>query len=168
VSETLWLRAGFNPAPLPPIAFDALGQPWTDLANNPEGREACGFTPAPPYPDHDPATQAPVWNGAGWDLAALPEVPPETRRVPKVDFFRRFTDVEKVAIYGARKRIAEMTSEEFADIANIGWWKLALVFETLDLIPEFIELDHPETLDALSAFAQSSFIHPDRINDILS
>src|SRR5687768_10776088 len=39
--------------------------------------------------------------------------PPPVRRLAKVDFWRRFTPAEQVALLGAKKRIAAMTPDEF-------------------------------------------------------
>lgn len=84
MSTPLYRRDGGEPRPLPFSAMDASGNNWTDLANNPEGREACGFVPAPDQPAYDPATQAVRWDGAteAWVVEALPPPPPPPEPVP--------------------------------------------------------------------------------------
>jgi hypothetical protein len=43
---TLWSKDGGPPTTLPPHDSDATGSVWSDLANSPEGRAACGWAPA--------------------------------------------------------------------------------------------------------------------------
>lgn len=85
MAAILFRRNGGAPAPLPFDAFDAAGDHWSDLANNPEGRKACGFVEAPPQPDYDPATQAVRWDQASeaWVVEALPPPPPAPEPVPQ-------------------------------------------------------------------------------------
>ncbi|MDZ4372672.1 MAG: hypothetical protein U1C74_14775 [Phenylobacterium sp.] len=42
-----WSRHGGPGQALPFADADAAGSSWTDLANSPEGRAACGWAPAP-------------------------------------------------------------------------------------------------------------------------
>ncbi len=41
-----WRKHGGRAVQLPEVDRDAAGLTWTSLADNPEGREACGWTPA--------------------------------------------------------------------------------------------------------------------------
>lgn len=97
----------------------------------------------------------------------VPPIPVnDVRRLPKVDFWRRFAPAEQIAILAVRKQIAEASSGDLLSNQNLA--KLALVFETLDLIPAYIELDHAETLDALGAFVEAGILVPERIGQIIA
>lgn len=79
----LWFRPGANPELLPTgTLYDETGTSWSDLANNPEGREAVGYKKAPAWPSFNPATQALDWDGETekWVKVALP--PPEAPNLP--------------------------------------------------------------------------------------
>lgn len=104
--------------------------------------------------------------GFEWVPDPLPELPPILRKLSKADFWRRFTAAEQVVVLGARKHIAEMSAADFANIANMGWWRLAVVFQMLDLVSE-VELDHPETVEGLEAIAAAGIIAADRVLVIL-
>lgn len=101
------------------------------------------------------------------EVEAPTEPEPEPRRLPKVDFWRRFTPLEQVALLGSRKALNAMTPQQFSDPASAGWWALAVALQTLDMISEFIEIDHPETEAGLGAFAAAGIIAPERIPVIL-
>ena len=75
--DALYRRNGGAPAPLPFDAFDAGNDHWTNLAENAEGRAACGFVEAPPVPAFDPGAEAVRWDEAGeaWVIEALPPPP---------------------------------------------------------------------------------------------
>ena len=61
----LFTRGGLEPTELPAADMDGQGNTWTNLADNPFGREACGWTPVP-APMFDPATQRLEWMEVGW------------------------------------------------------------------------------------------------------
>lgn len=69
----MWRKNGGPPENLPPVDFDASGSAWSDLENNEEGREACGWAPAEDPPAYDATRFIHQWNGGagGWDLIPL-------------------------------------------------------------------------------------------------
>ncbi len=75
----LWYTTTTPPGALPAIAFDEDRNAYTDLANSPAARQACGFREAPPVPAHDPTLQKPVWTGAEWALEGI--IPTEVSRL---------------------------------------------------------------------------------------
>lgn len=165
----LYRFQGGPPQQLPEPFFDADNNPWTHLETlSAEQLEEFGFLPAPPQPEFDASTHGVRWNDDAWEVYER-WVPPEPpRQIPKVDFWRRFAPGEQVAILGAKKAIAAMTPADFAMVENIGWWQLAVVFETLDLIPNYIEPDHLDTIAGVNAFAQAGFIGSQRVAEILA
>ncbi len=81
MTELRYRRNGGVPEVLSFGAFDANNDYWSDLANNPEGREACGFIAAP-YPNgFDPDKQVATWDEAAeaWVVSdrPAPPLPPE-------------------------------------------------------------------------------------------
>jgi hypothetical protein len=110
---------------------------------------------------------APEYEGQGFFRVADPMPEPQPRRVAKVDFWRRFTPGEQVALLGARKSLEAMTPAEFQDPMSAGWWVLAVALQTLDMIPSVIELDHSDTVAGLEAFAASGIIAADRVAVVL-
>lgn len=86
MTDTLYRRHGGAPDALPFGAFDAKNDYWTDLANSPVGRKACGFVAAP-YPDgFDPDTQVATWDEAteAWVVSDQPAPPPAPAPVPQI------------------------------------------------------------------------------------
>jgi hypothetical protein len=69
---TLWMRAGGEPQPLPYFDQDPDQNIWSDLANNADGRAACGWVEAPPRPDVDPATATVTWDAGKWVVTPIP------------------------------------------------------------------------------------------------
>lgn len=79
----LWTKSGAAPVTLPAEDVDADGRIWTDLANNAEGRTACGWTAAPPAPPYDLATEDLVWSPTGeWFVVLRPQPEPVAPVVP--------------------------------------------------------------------------------------
>ena len=70
-----WRKNGGAPQALPFRDIDADNNMWTDLANNEEGRAACGWTEAPAMPDYDPATQDIAWVDGAWVVTDRPPPP---------------------------------------------------------------------------------------------
>jgi len=130
--ETLWRKHGGVPQSLPFADFDDTPDRlhWTDLANCPAGRLACGWTEAPPKPPADPGKIV-VWDQdtETWVQEDLPPPPPEIRRVSRIAFLQRLDGSTRRAIRAAAKTDAVI--EDFLD----------LVYAT-----DLIELDHPDTL----------------------
>lgn len=79
-------------------------------------------------------------------------------RVSKVDFWRLFSVQQQAMITAWREEIrARITLEQLqANASNPQYQlygQLNSLFQTQDAIPEYIELDHPDTSSALWAFA---------------
>jgi hypothetical protein len=72
---TLYQRGGGEPAPLPFSAYDSTGRVWTDLANNPEGIEACGFVPGPDKP------ASAIWLQDAWIVVSTPDYDRDTQAI---------------------------------------------------------------------------------------
>ena len=68
---TVWLKGDADPAPLPYLNVAPNGDTWCDLDNNPEGREACGWSRAPDALVIDPATQALAWSNGAWLVTTI-------------------------------------------------------------------------------------------------
>lgn len=81
MTEALYRRNGGIPAALPFDAFDAKGDHWTDLANKPDGRAACGYVLGPSKPAYDEATQDARWDAASevWLVERRPPPPPPSK-----------------------------------------------------------------------------------------
>lgn len=65
---TLYRKNGGEPQNLPFRDRDGSGNSWTDLANNPDARTACGWEAAPDEPEYDPQTQKLVWGESDWEI----------------------------------------------------------------------------------------------------
>lgn len=105
----LYRKNNGDPVQLPFSDYDAAGDLWTDLANNPDGVTACGYVEAPPQPDFDPATQAVRWDSAtsAWVVEALPPpVQPTEVYVDKIRFADLLGQPARLAIANARKMAA--------------------------------------------------------------
>ncbi|HEX8446273.1 MAG TPA: hypothetical protein VF649_06630 [Sphingomonas sp.] len=68
---TLWMRAGGEPQPLPYFDQDADQNLWSDLANNPDGRVACGWVEAPAAPAIDPEIETIAWVDGDWRVTPI-------------------------------------------------------------------------------------------------
>ena len=73
---TLWLKGDADPATLPYSDTSSNGDTWCDLDNNAEGREACGWSPAPDAPAIDPAAQALTWSDGAWVVTPIEQPDP--------------------------------------------------------------------------------------------
>lgn len=106
---TLWQKNGGDPATLPFQDAQADGTIWTNLADNPEGRAACGWTQAPDEPPYNPATQQVAWVNGTWVVQPIPTppTPPVSRTIARIDFVRRFTVTEMARIQGSADPIVK-------------------------------------------------------------
>jgi hypothetical protein len=140
IPNTLWQKASGPPILLPYSDVDPNGLPWDNLVNNADGRAACRYAAAPAWPDFDPLTQVCDWVSGAWQVNAKPASIPASIRVTKNEWIRLFTFAEQVHIEGLKKAIAGQTAAEFSDPSNIPMQMLAVGFEALSNIPEFIEV----------------------------
>lgn len=69
----LWIKNGGAPQELP-FMDAANNSVYSDLANNPEGREACGWAAAPEQPEHDPDVSKLEWVDGGWEVVSITPV----------------------------------------------------------------------------------------------
>ena len=134
---TLYTKGDAAPTTLPAYDYALQAEPgealriWSHLADNPEGREACGWTAVPDAPDYDPTRQALSWDGAtrAWVLADLPPPPiapaPTAAYLPKVLFERRFTDAEFASFDRVRLAIggrpADWSTSTAVSAIGVAW-----------------------------------------------
>lgn len=96
-----WSKGGAEPVDALPWQETAAGALYTDLANNPEGRAACGWLEASDKPEAWPGKLV-VWRKGQWRQVDAPAPPPPAPRIlSRIDFQRRFTVEELAAIQGA-------------------------------------------------------------------
>lgn len=91
---TLWQKNDGAPQSLPFQDAEADGTVWTDLANNPEGRQRCGWAEAPPKPEADPGCEV-IWVNGAWAQSPLP--PPPRRELPKLTVQARLKGLGRLA-----------------------------------------------------------------------
>lgn len=129
--------------------LDALGQ-WT--GQSAEVPESDGWPADWTHADSPPPAlagdQVAVWIAGGWVVAARRSVEPPstTRRLTKIDFARLFSPAQLVAYLALKAQAKALTPADFADPSKAVVIQAAVMFEKFDLLPDIIELDHPETV----------------------
>ena len=153
------------------IFRDEEGFSYTNVVgDDPLPESMFGYEEAPPEPEYNPGTQRLDWDGSNWvvvDLPPPPEPPHVPVRVTKADFRRLLTQAEQAAIEIKLKEIDEMSATQFSgDQAAQGFQVMMKAFEE----PlEFIELDHPDTIFAVTNIMIPSLgMDPSRAEQILS
>lgn len=144
----LWTKAGSYPGPLPAEAADAAGRIWTDLANNPEGRAATGWTAAPEAPAYDPAAEVLGWTGSAWTVdpaPVIPLAPAEPVRIGKYWLFERFDADQERRFSALEAQAMALTPAQIADPAFEGLYQLTRFLRRLGALT-IIELDAAGTL----------------------
>lgn len=129
--------------------------------------------------------EAPDSVGPGWRYVngefvppPTPETPPapyDPRRVSKIEFRRLLLPQEAAAIRLAQAA-PRITAEELAaafdpETPNPELQiRVALedAFQQFDLLPEYVELNHPDTADFLTLLSIAGIIAPERVPVILS
>lgn len=133
--------------------LDAFGQ-WTGQAVEIAEAEGwpVGWTHAAAPPPALTEGQAAVWFAGGWVVADRREVPatPAVRRLAKIDFSRLFTPGQLVAYLALKAQAKALAPADFADPSQAIVIQAAVMFEKFDLLPDYIELDHPETVAGVS------------------
>jgi len=132
-------------------ALDALGQ-WTGDTRLIDASE--GWGDGWIYADHAPAApgpdQAAVWAAEAWHLLerrpAPAPAPERPMRITKIEFSRLFTDAQLVGYLALEAQAKALTPADFADPAKSGVIQAAVMFKKFDMLPDLIELDHPETI----------------------
>lgn len=148
MTANLWRKAGRAPGPLPFFDVDAAGQPWTDLVNSPEGRDACGYIEAP-EPSYDPATEILVWDFAAEDWRVEPTLPPIAVtgpvRIAKFWLFERFTEDQERRFAVLEFQARNLSPADLADPAKEPLFQLQRFLRRLDALT-IVELDAAGTL----------------------
>lgn len=101
---TLFSKNGGTPATLPFMDTDADGNAWTNLAENEDGRIACGWSEAPAMPVIDPSLQRVEWQDGSW-------------RVLDRDPAELAAELEELRA----QRIADLAAERFARQLVLAW-----------------------------------------------
>jgi len=153
---TLYRKHGGEPRDLPAVDYsgeapDRLS--WSDLANNPDGLEACGYAVGPARPDYDPATHVCVWNALAeaWRLDALPPIAepeitaPPPIRIGKFWLFERFTEDQEMRFAKLESQVSALSASDLDDPANAGLFQLSRFLRRLSAL-SLVELDAPGTL----------------------
>lgn len=97
------------------------------------------------------------FNGTGWEVSETPPpTPPEPyipNRVSKIDFARLFRGVQEDQINKWEKICKSITPEDYDDPANSLTLTVERVLKSFERPLEYIELNHPETAQALQLLA---------------
>lgn len=97
-----------------------------------------------------------VYDPSGWRIlpASSPFSAPgpagPAARIKKIEFSRLFTDQQLVGYLSLKAQAKALTAADFADPAKAGLVSAAVMFEKFDMLPDQIELDHPETIKGVS------------------
>lgn len=149
MTELLYRRSGGVPGALPFGAFDANNDYWSDLANNPEGREACGFVAAPYPAGFDDEKQVATWDEAAeaWVISDRPAPPPPPEPAPIV--------LTKLQFIGLAQAAGGMTDTMLVQAKN------SSAFEAFWLkfqMAESVAKADPITAASLGALAQAGYL----------
>ena len=140
----LWSKAGETPGQLPFQDADPTGRVWTDLANNAEGRLACGWAHVEDPPAHGP-DQVAVWRAGEWVLEGSPPVLSAAMRIAKFWLFERLTDPQERAFAKLEFRARNLSPADIDDPANEELFQLQRFIRRLDALT-VVELDAPQTV----------------------
>jgi len=149
----LYRKNGDAPQALPFVDLDDQGLSWSDLENNAEGREACGWAPAPVPPAYDPAVHTLSWSddAEAWVLTEIPP-PPEPEppqlqpiRIGKFWLLERFSAAQEQRFAALEAQARNLTPAQIADPAFEPFYQLQRFLRRLDAL-SIIELDAPGTL----------------------
>jgi hypothetical protein len=166
----LWIKNNCIPQGLPDHDYDQEDQIWTSLETSEEARTATGWSLAPTQPSFNPTTEMVLWLNGAWQVTALPAPPvvvAPPRRVSKIAFSRLLTNNEKASLYAAEYLIRNLTlSDRVTQPALVA---LEICQKGFDMLSEFIELDHPDTILAVSqVFVANGILTPTRAAQVLA
>jgi len=138
-----WTKDGSIPGPLPAQDADSGGRIWTNLPDNVEGRQACGWTEAPDRPAPAPG-EVVAWIDGAWVVE--PEAAPQAAplRIAKYWLLQRFSDAQERAFAKLEYQARSMTPAQIDDPANEGLYQLQRFLRRLDALT-VVELDAPQT-----------------------
>lgn len=88
-------------------------------------------------------------------------------KIDRIDFMRRFTREETIAMNAIKKEIMYMTVADYSDPAKEYLTVLEIDLQRIDLSPQ-IDLVHSDTIEALNSLAAAGVITQQRIPEILS
>jgi len=142
---TLWRKGEAAPQALPSLDYDHEGQPWSDLANDADGRVACGWSPAPEPPQHNPAVEYAVWSSGAWLIQPLPAPPATPARIVKYWLLQRFTEAQERAFAKLEYLARNLTPTDLDDPQKEGLFQLQRFLRRLDALA-VVELDAEQTI----------------------
>lgn len=129
--------------------LDELAQ-WTgQTADVPEsGGWPVDWTFAEDPPPAVGAGEAAVWFAGRWFVgpARIPVLTPAVRRITKIEFSRLFTNAQLIGYLALKAQAKALTPADFSDPDKAVLIQAAVMFEKYDMLPDLIELDHPETI----------------------
>lgn len=148
IANNLWRKNGGVPRELPFEDRDINNKTWTNLPHNAEGREECGWSKAPDWPDYDPTSESPFWDSENqtWEIGPKPVVNSTPKRIPKIDFARLFTLTESFKIEALEQVVK---SADLTDPNNFVYGLARIAFKRFELASEYVELDQPEVASFL-------------------
>ncbi|PZR37182.1 hypothetical protein [Caulobacter segnis] len=98
--------------------------------------------------------QVAAWAGSAWEIVPEAERPTSLSKTPlriaKIDFSRLFTTDELVAYLALEAQAKSLTPADFADPTKTALVQAAVMFAKFGMLPDLIELDHPETIAGVS------------------
>jgi hypothetical protein len=109
-----------------------------------------------------------TWDGTVNTPPEPSEPPAMPMRVSKIQFSRLFTTAELVAQNIKRKQIAALQPADYANPANAGLVGLEIVLQKLDLLTEFVELDHADTIAAIDLLQTLGVLSAERAAAVLA
>lgn len=137
------------------IVLNIVQRDDSSLWQTPEGQTAILLT------DENLVEIGWVYNGG--DIFS--RIPSETK-VEKIDFMRRFTIEETIAMNALRKVVTSLSVPDYSDATKQQYVALEIILQRFDLAMQ-IELAHPETIQAINALVLSGVITQARAEEIL-
>jgi len=172
-----WSKHGAYPVSvLPDKDIGSAGRIWTHLANNPEGREACGWLLVT-EPEYDPYTEMLVWVTGDVTTPGYYSVEPKPANpvTPKPQYFITqkelmdlFTTTEQTKIKIEQKTVDEMTAAQFSQPQSMVYQLFSVAMDQFER-SKAIELHNPQTIAAIKQiFVLLGIITSARADQILS
>ena len=166
MAELMWRQNNGVPRLLKPMEYDENGLSWTGVATS-EAAQLALHLVAAPYPEYNADEEEPVWNEANEEWDIVPRVIVTNWKVTKSDFSRLFTFQERIDLeaFEQQANAADLTDPMQALVFG----PVKVMFRSFGLPAEFIELDHPETIAAVSQIlVGGNVITTERAERILS
>jgi len=110
------------------------------------------------------ADQVALVSGDSWVVISAADRPavPAVRLpvISKIDFSRLFTGEQMVKYLALKAAAKALTPADFADPAKAVTIQAAVMFEKFGLLPDLIELDHPETIAGVGQILVAAGVLP--------